>query len=76
MIPITERRQDSDLGPYITWSQIQKYHTPAECEAFSQFMVGQTCGVTASGEYAIYNHDYDRWLAEGRKASQDPRNWD
>ncbi len=66
---------ESDIS-YITYAQVEKYHSPEECRHFCRWMHGQTVMGLKSGESGIYTWDYERWLREGRKTEQNTDTWD
>jgi len=74
-IPIEKYGMESDIS-YVTYAQIEIYHSPEECRAFCKWMNGQTAMLLKSGETGIYTWDYERWLGEGRKTEQNPDTWD
>ena len=43
-------------------SDIKEQLGPERYEEFSRWFVGQTGGISSSGELLIYEHDYERFL--------------
>lgn len=60
-IPPAEYKKAEGVGDYVTWDQVENYHTADEAAVFNTWMDGQTVAVV-NGEPAIYTEDYERWL--------------
>lgn len=67
---------ESQAGQGVTLQLIELYHTPSEVKMFNAWFAGQTGPILDDGAYAVYIHDYERWLSEGRLDHQLPHNWD
>lgn len=74
MIP-KEEYLECEQFSYVTEELIYLYHTTEEVEKFFEWISNQTCGVV-NGKIAIYSWDYERWIEQGKKTSQNFEDWD
>ncbi|MFA5234763.1 MAG: hypothetical protein WC390_10220 [Sulfurimonas sp.] len=77
-IPKREYKFCTDIGHYITFDQVEKYHSADEIDNFTKWMTGQTGScVEENGEMVmvIFTDDYERWLRQGKQTEQGA-DWD
>ena len=80
MIPINDYQLISkkcpEAGFGVSFETVRKWHTQEEFDKFSEWMNGQTMGVSDDGVGMIYTHDYERWVCQGMKTEQNSNDWD
>lgn len=72
-IPVGKGKHKFDA---VTMALIEQHHTPGEAERFARWLLHQTCAVLPNGDTAIYVEDYERWLRQGCRDSQQAKDWD
>ncbi len=63
-IPPTEYRESKGIL-YVTFRQLESYHTWDQIQAFDEWFEGQTGILLEDGTQCIYAHDYERWRERG-----------
>ena len=62
-----EKYLESNGIKYITFAQIELYHTWEQVQVFDDWFYGQTGILLEDGTPAVYIHDYERWVKGGMK---------
>lgn len=64
-VPINEYKESEGIT-YVTFPQIELYHTWDQVQHFDEWFQGQTGIMLEDGTLGVYVYDYERWLGGGR----------
>ena len=74
-IPKSKYRKESGIR-FVTMELLRRFHSEEEVKAFDEWFCGQTGMVSDDGTLAIYIHDYERWVSQGKMTQQRSDDWD